>query len=172
MRRIALVAALALLVPAAASAAPVFLVSGRGWGHGVGMSQYGAQGYASHGWRHARILAHYYPGTRLERMKPRDVRVLLAAGRKKLVVSSRTSYRLIDANGRRRLVRGRIAFGPKLRGLRSPVRVVAGRTAGLARRDAVPRLVPPPLARGEDVRRERRHARALPRRGRPVRDAA
>lgn len=126
MRRIALVAAFALLVPAAASAAPVFLVSGRGWGHGVGMSQYGAQGYASHGWRHARILAHYYPGTRLQRMKPRDVRVLLAAGRKKLVVSSRTSYRLIDANGRRRLVRGRIAFGPKLRGLRSPVRVVAG----------------------------------------------
>ena len=126
MRRIALVAALALLVPAAASAAPVFLVSGRGWGHGVGMSQYGAQGYASHGWRHARILAHYYPGTRLQRVKPRDVRVLLAAGRKKLVVSSRKPFRLVGADGRKRAVRGRIALGPKLRGLRSPVRVVAG----------------------------------------------
>ena len=100
MRRIALVAALALLVPAAASAAPVFLVSGRGWGHGVGMSQYGAQGYASHGWRHARILAHYYPGTRLQRMKPRDVRVLLAAGRKQLVEETHNWERLATAVAR------------------------------------------------------------------------
>ena len=28
---------------------PVFVISGHGWGHGVGMSQYGAYGYAQHG---------------------------------------------------------------------------------------------------------------------------
>lgn len=37
----------------------------RGFGHGVGMSQYGAQGYASRGWSYRRILSHYYPGTSL-----------------------------------------------------------------------------------------------------------
>lgn len=36
-----------------------------GFGHGVGMSQYGAQTLASQGWDYAAILAHYYPGTEL-----------------------------------------------------------------------------------------------------------
>ena len=172
MRRIALVAALALLLPAAASAAPVFLVSGRGWGHGVGMSQYGAQGYAAHGWRHARILGHYYPGTRLERRKPREVRVLLAAGRKKLVVSSRTSFRLVDANGRKRLVRGPDRARPEAPRPAQPGARRRRRAAVLPRRTAVPRRAARPLARRPHVRGEPRHARALPARGRPVRDAA
>ena len=38
----------------------------RGWGHGVGMSQYGANAMASAGADHAQILAHYYPGAQLE----------------------------------------------------------------------------------------------------------
>ena len=46
----------------AAVTATTFLVSGRGWGHGVGMSQYGALGYAQEGWTHEQILAHYYAG--------------------------------------------------------------------------------------------------------------
>ena len=29
------------------------------------MSQWGAKGYAEHGWTYDRILAHYYPGTTL-----------------------------------------------------------------------------------------------------------
>ena len=41
----------------------VFTVSGHG--HGVGMSQYGAQAYAAMGWGYEAILAHYYPGTEL-----------------------------------------------------------------------------------------------------------
>ncbi|MBV8481055.1 MAG: hypothetical protein JOY72_12225, partial [Actinobacteria bacterium] len=49
----------------AARAATVVVVTGRGWGHGVGMSQWGAYGYALHGWKYERILAHYYPGTKL-----------------------------------------------------------------------------------------------------------
>jgi len=37
----------------------------RGYGHGVGMSQYGADGMAENGSTFDEILYHYYPGTRL-----------------------------------------------------------------------------------------------------------
>ncbi len=37
-----------------------------GWGHGVGMSQWGAKGYADHGWSYDRILRHYYLDTELK----------------------------------------------------------------------------------------------------------
>ena len=30
-------------------ARPIFVISGRGWGHGVGMAQWGAYGYAQQG---------------------------------------------------------------------------------------------------------------------------
>ena len=40
----------------------------RGNGHGVGMSQYGADGMARRGHNYREILAHYYQGTRLTRM--------------------------------------------------------------------------------------------------------
>ena len=42
-----------------------FVFTVRGYGHGCGMSQFGAIGYASNGWSYADILAHYYPGTSL-----------------------------------------------------------------------------------------------------------
>jgi SpoIID/LytB domain protein len=51
--------------PAAASTASTLLIEGAGDGHGVGMSQDGALGYAQHGWTDAEILAHYYTGTTL-----------------------------------------------------------------------------------------------------------
>ena len=38
-----------------------------GFGHGVGMSQYGANVMASQGADYRTILAHYYPGTELVR---------------------------------------------------------------------------------------------------------
>ncbi len=43
----------------------IFEVQGGGFGHGVGMSQYGANGAAAAGLTHAQILAFYYPGTSL-----------------------------------------------------------------------------------------------------------
>jgi stage II sporulation protein D len=75
----ALLAALALAVAAApASAAVKWVVHGRGFGHGVGMSAYGAYGYALHGASYQQILGHYYPGTSLGTLEgPRIVRVLL-----------------------------------------------------------------------------------------------
>ncbi|MCL2708462.1 MAG: SpoIID/LytB domain-containing protein [Defluviitaleaceae bacterium] len=36
--------------------------SGRGWGHGVGLSQKGAEGYARNGYGYVEILKHYYTG--------------------------------------------------------------------------------------------------------------
>lgn len=38
---------------------------GRGWGHGVGMSQWGAKALAENNWNYTQILAHYFPGTHL-----------------------------------------------------------------------------------------------------------
>jgi stage II sporulation protein D len=51
---------------------------GRGWGHGVGMSQHGARGRAVAGQNAAQILAHYYAGTTLGQIDPAtQVRVLV-----------------------------------------------------------------------------------------------
>jgi stage II sporulation protein D len=38
-------------------------LNGRGFGHRIGMSQYGAKGYAENGWTAGQILQHYFPGT-------------------------------------------------------------------------------------------------------------
>ena len=38
----------------------------KGYGHGVGMSQYGANGMAKNGYNYKDILTHYYPGTILK----------------------------------------------------------------------------------------------------------
>jgi len=45
----------------------IALVHGRGFGHGVGLCQYGAQFLASHGQKAEQILRYYYPGVVLER---------------------------------------------------------------------------------------------------------
>jgi SpoIID/LytB domain protein len=42
-----------------------FVLSGAGWGHGVGLCQIGAAVLAARGRPYAEILAHYYPGTGL-----------------------------------------------------------------------------------------------------------
>jgi stage II sporulation protein D len=105
----------ALSGAAAAHAEPLFVVEGRGWGHGIGLGQYGAQGFARAGWKYDRILAHYYRGTQLGRAEPREVRVLLASGRKRFVVSSARPFRVEDGKGRRAtLPAGRVGLGPKL----------------------------------------------------------
>lgn len=66
MRRTLLLAAVLVLVAATpAWAASTLTVNGAGFGHGIGMSQYGAAGYAQHGWDHVQILQHYFQGTEL-----------------------------------------------------------------------------------------------------------
>lgn len=41
------------------------VVNGRGWGHRIGLSQYGAKGYAEKGWTAQQILTHYFKGTQV-----------------------------------------------------------------------------------------------------------
>jgi SpoIID/LytB domain protein len=47
------------------SSSEILVINGAGDGHGVGMSQDGALGFAQHGWSYSAILAHYYTGTTL-----------------------------------------------------------------------------------------------------------
>jgi stage II sporulation protein D len=121
MRRRVLIAAavLALLGAGSASATTTLVVSGKGWGHGVGMSQWGAYGYARHGWSWQRILAHYYTGTRVAAAPVSRVRVLLARGRPQASVGCAGGIRVSDRTGRwHELAPGEYAFG---RGLRLPI---------------------------------------------------
>ncbi len=60
---------LALLVPAGAGEAQApqgsYTFDGSGWGHGVGMCQYGAKGMAAAGYGYEQILTYYYQGTQV-----------------------------------------------------------------------------------------------------------
>lgn len=85
--------------PAAAPGEALFVVSGRGWGHGVGMSQYGAYGMAKAGYEHEEILAHYYYGTDVGRTGTKQVGVLLAEGRRAVTLSSPVPFTVVDGNG-------------------------------------------------------------------------
>lgn len=46
--------------------ADTFVFKGQGWGHRIGMSQYGAKKMAENGFSAAEILMHYFPGTTVE----------------------------------------------------------------------------------------------------------
>ena len=73
------------------------MIKGAGYGHGIGMSQYGAYGYAKHGFDYRQILAHYYSDTTLASVSPRpEVRVLLQSGR-----SSASVTGAVSASGRK-----------------------------------------------------------------------
>ncbi|MEO0756478.1 MAG: SpoIID/LytB domain-containing protein [Cyanobacteria bacterium J06648_16] len=47
----------------------LLLISGRGFGHGIGLSQWGARGMAEQGHSYDHILGHYYQGTQLSRIE-------------------------------------------------------------------------------------------------------
>src|SRR5262249_6423292 len=83
----------------AASALPTYVIKGHGWGHGVGMGQDGAYGYAKHGYGYAKILAHYYPGTALSKTTMPQVRVLLEDGVRTVSITSKAPFRVRDAGG-------------------------------------------------------------------------
>ncbi len=88
LRRVALATAVAALALApSANASVSWVVKGHGFGHGVGVSQYGAYGYALHGKGYRFILAHYYQGTTIGQVagtadRPRPARHL--PGRRRL----------------------------------------------------------------------------------------
>src|SRR4030095_2766693 len=79
-RTIVIAALLCGLPPPPSASAKIWVVKGAGFGHGAGMSQYGAYGYAKHGFDYRDILAHYYTGTTIGTTADRSVRVLLRDG--------------------------------------------------------------------------------------------
>jgi SpoIID/LytB domain protein len=126
-----------LAAAASADAATRFVIHGRGFGHGVGMSQYGAYGYAKHGRSYRRILAHYYQHTTLASRRSRRVRVLLQASRGRVRFRGATRMgigRRLDPRHIytvRRSTRGRVALlrsdGSLIGRYRSGMSVRAGR---------------------------------------------
>ncbi|MGI8726118.1 MAG: SpoIID/LytB domain-containing protein [Solirubrobacterales bacterium] len=78
-----------MLALAAPSAAKVkFKIEGRGFGHGVGMSQWGAYGFATEGRGAERIVSHYYRGTRVSRsVANRQIRILLSVRDREIAFS-------------------------------------------------------------------------------------
>jgi stage II sporulation protein D len=116
MRWSTVIAVICLVVAGPASGATKLVVTGHGWGHGVGMSQWGAYGFAKHGWRYDRILAHYYPGTQLSPAPVANVRVLLAASQSRATVGCPGPLKVSDATGRTySLGAGAYAVNAKLR---------------------------------------------------------
>ena len=59
-------------------------ISGRGWGHGVGMSQWGAKGRGEKGFSFKQILKHYYRGIKFKHIK------------NNFVAQKRTSHHLVN----------------------------------------------------------------------------
>jgi SpoIID/LytB domain protein len=100
---------------ASARAGTALIVTGHGWGHGVGMSQWGAYGYALHGWKYQRILFHYYPGTKIGHAGEARVRVLLAQRQNAVTVGCATQLRVSDGRRvTRPLPAGTYGVGSKL----------------------------------------------------------
>jgi SpoIID/LytB domain protein len=94
------------------------VLTGRGWGHGVGMVQWGAYGKARDGWSAAKILAFYYGGLRPEPFpEPGLIHVRVADGLRSLAVVPSTKHATVDGHD----VRGSILIhgGDRL-GVRDP----------------------------------------------------
>jgi stage II sporulation protein D len=85
--------------PVATLSAPVYVLSGGGYGHGVGLNQYGAlsQARAARGYRD--ILAFYYPGTQIGKAPIAKVRVLVADSRPSVRLTSAVPFAVRDGLG-------------------------------------------------------------------------
>ncbi len=124
--RLALLVALALCPAAggaAAAADSTLVIRGAGEGHGVGLSQQGALGFAQHGYDYRAILAHYFTGAALGHASPRHaVRVLLQANEARLSVSG---ARQVNSRG----LRPTVTYTATLAGRRVILRMRGHRVA-------------------------------------------
>jgi stage II sporulation protein D len=101
--------------PPALKGTPQFVISGHGWGHAVGMGQWGAYGYAQHGFTYDKILAHYYPGTVLSTTTVKSIRVLLA-NTKSVTISSTGPWKLKDGSAATTTMpAGKVTLNPELK---------------------------------------------------------
>ena len=86
-----LVTAAAALLPATAGrAGDTFHFYGSGFGHGLGMSQWGAYGMAQDKWTHRQILKRFYSGTQVGQANnpPEQIRVGLVSGATKFTLTA------------------------------------------------------------------------------------
>jgi stage II sporulation protein D len=130
-------ALLALALPAAADAATRLVVRGGGFGHGVGMSQYGALGQAQQGRTYRQILGHYYTGTAVAKLDGDPVvRVLIQSGKRSVTFSGAAqagdrrlqpgrTYSAIARGGAQVVLRS--SSGRKLKTFPAPLRIVGPR---------------------------------------------
>ena len=123
MRRLVVIAIIAVAAASAAavSGAPkppeaAFVLAGGGWGHGVGMSQWGAFGQAKAGRDYRSILAHYYRGTEIG-AAPATVleRVRVLVGNALPSLSVTNALAVFDGTGKRHVLpEGPVAIATKL----------------------------------------------------------
>ena len=114
-------------------------LTGAGWGHGVGLSQYGAYGMALAGYTASDIVRHYYSGTTVAAVRDdARIRVNLLHGPSK--VTMRTDA--VDAGGGR--------FRVKVKGA-ADVMLGTGDRLKLVRRGDGVRVVARPAAGGRKV---------------------
>ncbi len=135
-----LAALLAALAATPAHGASRLVVRGAGFGHGVGMSQYGAYGFAEQGRDHAFILRHYYSGTEIGKLDgPGQARVLIKTAGRIVVRNARrvAGGRRLSSRRRYTATRGlsgtvtlRSASGRSLGRYRSPLTIV-GASGGI-----------------------------------------
>jgi len=103
------------ITPTAALSAPVYVLSGGGYGHGVGLNQYGAFGQAKANRGYREILGFYYPGTVLGKAPSAKVRVLIVDGRSVAKLASVVPFSVRDGSGVvTSLPAGEIALKPDL----------------------------------------------------------
>ncbi len=136
------VATIGMSVPAAgANGTVTFTFFGRGDGHGIGMSQYGAQGAARAGWNAARILTWFYRGTQLGHAPTGTIRVEIAAASGSMRIGVRGGGVLINsATGARRGLRSGVAYTVRHTGRGMVALMTSGVVVGTAA--ARMRLVP------------------------------
>lgn len=120
------------------------IVTGRGWGHYVGMSQWGAKSLAGRGRSAPSILKHYYGPAELEQItEPGVIRVLAISGMQRILVSADGSFTAATSTGGRLApgARFEIRGGDHLTVLRSngpSLTPVLSITAGIDRVDTQP----------------------------------
>ena len=128
-------AILAIACTGTAGGAERWSMRGAGWGHGIGLSQWGSYGFAKQGAGYREIVDHYYRDTRIESRDGGVVRVLLQPNRPTVYFRNATQAgdRMLDEDSLYKVTRAgdqvtlRSASGRKLATFESMVRVVGGR---------------------------------------------
>ncbi|MGH2738986.1 MAG: SpoIID/LytB domain-containing protein [Actinomycetota bacterium] len=116
------------------------VLQGRGWGHGVGMVQWGAKGKADRGLRYDQILGAYYGGLRPQAVTtPGSIRILVAEGLQSLKI-------VPSGEGRVRFP-GTSRFPTRVHIPRAPWSVTGGQRLHLRHGNAPPPLLEPPAIR-------------------------